>query len=221
MRVLLLTTAVLSILLAACSCETTESTTGVEWLEGKLHGPLANATPRQKGELLTDPDPDTRRTAIQALARDARGSEPKFKARVALIFIEKLDQEREPILRSLIINELVDFAGQSASNAYIACLVDPSPNVRADAIQALRHVRQDAALVYLKKLATEDPDILVRQQAIAAVGELASRSEAEPVLLQLAENPNDHIAIAARGQLSLMDPEKYPPAKTKPWWQLW
>lgn len=221
MRSMMICALVCVVVASATSCKS-NMTVG-EWVEQKVLGidPLSTKTPREKGELLTDPDVDVRRGAIQSLARDARAAEPKFKARIALIFMDKLKEERDPIMRALIINELADFAGRTASKAYIDALVDTSPTVRADAARALRRVKEDAAIVYLQQMAKKDGSTLVRQEAIRAVGELAPLEEAIPFMVELARNPSDNVSVTARLELSRLDPKTYPPPKTKPLWQLW
>jgi len=221
MRLMLMSALLCALTVPAISCKS-NMTVG-EWVEQKVLGidPLATKTPREKGEMLTDPDVDVRREAIQSLARDARASEPKFKARIALIFMDKLREEPDPIMRALIINELADFAGRTASRAYIEALVDTSATVRADAARALRRVKEDAAVVYLQKMAKSDRSIQVRQEAIRAVGELAPSEEAIPFLAELARSPSDEVSVTARLELSRLDPKTYPAPKTKPLWQLW
>lgn len=221
MRSMLMCAIVCAIMVPAISC-TSKMTVG-EWVEQKVLGidPLAAKTPREKGEMLTDPDVDVRREAIQSLARDARASEPKFKARIALIFMDKFREEPDPILRALIINELADFAGRTASRAYIDALVDTSATVRADAARALRRVKEDAAIVYLQKMARKDSSTLVRQEAIRAVAELAPHEEAIPFMVELSHSPSDDVSVTARLALSRLDPKTYPAPKTKPLWELW
>ncbi|MCX6563675.1 MAG: HEAT repeat domain-containing protein, partial [Candidatus Aminicenantes bacterium] len=87
---------------------------------------------------------------------------------------------------------------QGSAGALMAALADSEGGVRSAAAQALGLVGPDPGLAVPKLvLLAKDPDAVVRQGAVFALGNMKAGSEIQKVLLQAVEDPDPRVASEA------------------------
>ena len=128
-------------------------------------------------QLAQNGDPQARAQAIRTL------TEIGSPAAVPLLFT--LLEDREADVSAAAHEGLAAFPGSQADQALLALINSPETKQRVAAIDLIQLRRTKSALPALKK-AAEDPDPLVRQKAIEAVGKVG---EAEDLPFLLARFP--------------------------------
>ena len=134
--------------------------------------------------LLRSRDTNVRRTAVELVNRvgDPRGDlGPKL--------IRYLRDE-DWWVRERTMDALIEIAGPRLTRHLLPYLEDPSAIVRRFVVTALRRIREGAPLAALLEVAAEDDDWWVREEAVAAVGQIADGRVA-PNLVALAQAKED------------------------------
>lgn len=109
---------------------------------------------------------------LEALSR--LGPDGRAQVRDAL---RRLDEAGRFAALDLLISEALESPLWDFSAICLACLDDPAPAVRALAASGLTEAEGREVLHGLAALARDDPDELVREEAAAALGPFALRSE--------------------------------------------
>ena len=135
--------------------------------------------------LLQDPDWWIRIAAAEQLGRskDPRAVEPL----VALL--------ADPDVKWTAVEALGRIADPRALNALGKMLGDPQPNVRIEVMQALKNFKHPQVTQAISRIATGDPDRVVRLRAVDVLEEIAQREHREGEV-----NAVRSEALAARSQ---------------------
>ncbi len=147
-------------------------------------------------------EPQARVEAIQALGEIASPSA------VPLLF--GLMADSEPSVSGAAHEALAGFPGNEADNTLLQLVNSPEQKQRIAAMDLIQLRRTKAALPALKK-AAEDPDPLVRRQALEAVGKIGEADDLRFLLARFpdAQDPVD-IAVmeAAFSDLGIRSPDR-------------
>jgi len=88
-------------------------------------------------------------------------------------------KDPEPMMRASAASALGRFRRKEIAPAFVDCLSDPNEKVRAEAVKALGKSGDPFMIKYLLLLLEHEPDALVCQHAVIAVGSLAPDQESE------------------------------------------
>ena len=150
-------------------------------------------------ELLNDPNPDVRQTAVLALGKIAG-------PRAAPALVEKL-RDPNPVVRRDSAWALGNLGGEVVDQVGIALverLGDPSDEVKTAAAQALGEIRATHGLVERLKAILRQADVPTKRAAIQALA-LLEAPASYPALVQALRDDDARIrqgAIAALGELA-------------------
>jgi HEAT repeat protein len=141
-----------------------------------------------------DGDPAVRDAALTMLV--ISGDEG---GRLVPIFTAGLKDPSAPErIRSAMALAKLEQRARSSAGALMAALADSEGGVRSAAAQALGLVGPDPGLAVPKLvLLAKDPDAVVRQGAIFALGNMKAGPEIQKVLLQAVEDPDPRVASEA------------------------
>lgn len=170
--------------------------------------------------LLTDPDRDTRATALTALvgshaadsgalARSGLDDPDAFVRATAAALLGELGDTRHaeslvwhlrsdpaPQVRRRAAEALAQLGGDVALGGLAAGLADPEAPVRLAAVTGLGALEPGQAKAELSRILVEDPEWQIRVQAAHALGGLED-PEVLPVLQSALEDPNEFVRSAA------------------------
>jgi HEAT repeat protein len=110
-------------------------------------------------------------------------------------------------VRALAMGKLVFLNNKGLIPVLVKSLADKEPRVRQHALYALQRLKAKSAANRMAKLATSDPDEMVRFNAVLALGAVASGRHKAAFVLALKEQNNDIVLAALRG-LAKVAPEE-------------
>ncbi len=147
--------------------------------------------------LLGNPDPETRRTAVQ-LVRSIEAAPSDLASRLL-----DLLRDEDWFVRERVLDALVDLRFPELAPAIVQLLDDPSPVLRRYAVYGLLRLRDPETLGAMLLVAVRDDDWWVREQALLAAAELRDR-RAIPYLQALATERED-LRVAALEGLGVLE----------------
>lgn len=154
----------------------------------------------QQVAMVLDPDdPDRRREGIEYLAAGNAAKDEETLKLFALV----AEEDSSAFVRSAAVSALGQGENPAFADTLIAALNDPSPIVRAEAAEALRHTIAPDALRPLIAAAERDPDVSARYQATRSLPAYRDE-EAVGTLIYLLDDPELTVSREAHKALTAL-----------------